>query len=631
MRLRPSPRARIILACLAAVSTATTGLRADDVHLADGTIMVLSTADAKAMRSALEASDTGRLLADPEIRKIGANLKKGFAGLMEKGMREAAASAPDGTDPAAMQAKMTAFLDLGKAYFDALCEDVSGRAAFSLGIALDPALPTPVPNLILEFGGTDRLHAMHGQLIDAMAAMDEGGPSKTEFAAGGFQFSGLEESGMGLYFGRKGDRFVIGTHRPGLADYIAAWEAGTERLGAQTFYKNAFAATGTGQLNLFVGLSPLWTMAMGMLAGMPAAEGEPNPAAMMQALGLTDIPGMAMTATWTPQGASTRSFIGMTGRRGVLRLVPSENLPLALPPFAPTEVVTANTTRLELSRILDVVRDLLALAPEQERASFEEGLVQAQTMLGSSLAEILADFEGTVFNATPADAAPMNPMAMMMGGGAGLDLALAFRLKSKERLQKLFATLAAPELTEGMMSKQEIAGREVWSMMLPLGAAPIQVATAIDGEWLILATGTEPIRKCFERADSGKGLATNEGYNALVNRLGGATGMMVGYTDTGKSMGQWLDMVRPILGMVPMFVPDIAQNPELLFLFDVANLPSGALLQKYLGATVTRGRVTDGGLLFDAWAPTKNAPKPEATPPAEGKPAEAGAKTGSLR
>jgi hypothetical protein len=438
--------------------------------------------------------------------------------------------------------------------------------------------------------------------------------------------SATEESGMGLFFGRKGDRFVVGSHRAGLAEYIAAWEAGTERLGAQPFYKSAFAATGTGQMNLFVGLSPVWTMALGMMAGMPVEEGEPNPAAIMQSMGLTDIQGMTMTATWTPQGASSRSFIAMAGRRGLLRLVPSENLALALPPFAPSEVVSASTTRLELSQILNVVRDLMALAPAEDKAEFEAGLASSQEMLGSSVDEILGDLEGTVFTATPADAAPMNPMAMMMGGGAGLDLSFAFRLRAKERFQKLFTTLGNPEISQGMVTKSDIAGREVWSMMVPLGAAPMQIACAIDGDWLIFGTGTAPIQKAIERADSGKNLGTNEGYNGLVQRLGGASGMMIGFTDTGKSMAQWLDMVRPILAMVPMFVPDLAQNPEVLFLFDVANLPSGMLLEKYLGATVTRGRITEGGLLFDAWSPTKSAPKTE-----EAKPAEAGAKAGAQR
>lgn len=642
MRVRPSSCARLFLACLLAASAAAPGLRADDLHLAGDTVFVISTGDAKAMQTALESSDVGRLLADPEMRRITDNLKKGFAGLMEKGMQEAAASAPEGTDPAALQAKMKAFLDLGKGYFDALCEDMSGRAAFSLGIAMDPTLPTPVPNVLIEFGGTDRLHAMHGQLIDSMLALDEGGAKKAEFAAGGFQFLGMEEEGLGLYIGRKGERFVIGTHRGGLTDYITAWEAGTERLGAQPFYKNAIAATGSGQLNLFVALTPLWNLATGMAAGMPVEEGQPNPMAMVQSLGLTDVQGISLSASWTPQGASSRSFISMNGRRGLLRLVPTENLALAIPPFAPADVISANTLRLELSQILNVIRDGMALAPEASRTEFEAGLVQAQAMLGSSVDELLGDLEGTVFNASAADAAPMNPMAMMMGGGMGMDLSYAFRLKSKERFQKLFATLADPAgVTQGMLTKQDISGREAWSMVVPMGAAPMQLAFAIDGEWLIVSTGTEGIRKSFERADSGTNLAGNAAYNGLVQRLGGATGMMIGYTDTGKSAAQGIEMLRPILGMIPLFVPDLQQSPELLFVFDPANLPSGALFEKYLGATVSRARVTEGGLFIDAWAPTKSAPKaeepktggtqPSAPKPADAKPAEAGVKPGSGR
>jgi hypothetical protein len=174
-----------------------------------------------------------------------------------------------------------------------------------------------------------------------------------------------------------------------------------------------------------------------------------------------------------------------------------------------------------------------------------------------------------------------------------------------------------------------------------MGAAPMQLAFAIDGEWLIVSTGSEGIRKAFERADSGSSLAGNATYNGLVQRLGGATGMMVGYTDTGKSAAQGIEMLRPLLGMIPLFVPDLQQSPELLFVFDPANLPSGALFEKYLGATVSRARVTEGGLFIDAWAPTKSAPKAEepktgetqpATPkPADAKPEEAGVKPGSGR
>lgn len=611
MLTRPLALAGALLAGLAATSAISTAARADDVHLADSTVFVMSTGDWKAMKTAIDASDMGRFLADPEIRRIGQTLKTGISGLIQKGIEEASHSAGEATDGAAMKEKMHGLLALGKDYCTSLCEDMSGRVSFSIGMMMDPEQGEPQPNIICEFGGTDRVHAMHEQLIGNIITMSEGKATRTHFSSGGYDFSGIEEEGLGLFFGRKGDRFLLGVHHAGIVDYLDAVAGSTVRLGNVPFYKSATAATGRGQLSSFVNLTPVWQIAMGLIAMMPVSEGDPNPAAVIQALGLTDLQGMASTVTWSPKGVSNKTFVGMVGRRGLLRLVPTENKALAPPPFAPTSVLSANTLRLELAQIMNVVRDILALAPPEEIAEFNAGLAQASGMFGFTVDELLSDLEGSVFYASPAGAAAMNPMAMMMGGGMGLDLSFGIKLVSKERFQKLLATMLNPELTQGMLTKQEVSGREVWSMMVPAGPAAMQLAVAFEGDWLIFATGTETLKKAFSRVDSGENLSGNTAYGSLIEMVGGSSGMMLSYTDSGKSTAQMLEMIRPMLGMIPLFVPDVQQNPELLFFFDPANLPSGATIEKYFGTTVTRGRVADGGILIDGWTPTVSAPKKE--------------------
>lgn len=606
MKLRSSSLAGSVLALLAIVGTAPSA-HAADAHLGESTVFLFSTPDIGALKTAMEGSDAGLFLKDPEIRKIGESLEKGIRGLVGP-MLDQIAAGSGMEDPAAQKAKMEEFLTFASSYKDALCEDIQGRVAVSIELMMDPAAGMPMPNLVLEFGGTDRLHEMHVQYLDLM--IENGGediPPKSSFSASGFEFTGLidEAQGMGLIIGRKGDRFLMGINKAGLEQYVAACEAGTERLGALPFYKKATAAAGTGSLNAFVNMSSLWGMIMMAMSSMPTSEGEPNPVQIIQSMGLTDFQGMASSTSWTPEGASSRSFIALEGRRGMMRLVPSENASLALPPFAPSDVVNATTARLELSQFIAVMRDIIALAPPEKIAEFESGLTQAKEMLGFSVEELLGDLEGTIFAATPSDAPPLNPMAMMMGGGAGLQFSIGMKVKSKDKFITMMDKMSAPEVSNGMMSKAQVAGRDVWSLSAPNPQMPMTFSVGFEGDWLILGSGAGKMEEIYGRVDSGKGLTTNAGYQSLVQRVGGASGMMVAYKDTGKSLAQGADMIRPLLGMVPMFVPDLAAQPELLFFFDPMNIPSSAVLQKYFGPNITRGRIADGGIMIDAWSPSK--------------------------
>ena len=215
----------------------------------------------------------------------------------------------------------------------------------------------------------------------------------------------------------------------------------------------------------------------------------------------------------------------------------------------------------------------------------------------------------------------MNPMAMMMGGGAGLDLSFALKLNSKDRFEKLFTMLANPEMTQGMISKQAVSGREVWAANIPMGPMPIQLAVAFEKDWLIFGTGVETLKKAFAQTDSGQSLAGNAAYQGIMSKVGGMNGMHIQFADQGKVLSQTLDAFRPMVGMLPMFVPELAQQPDLLFLFDPTILPSSTTIQKYFGDQASSTRIVAGGIMMDTWAPSKTAPK---KPDAEKKPAGTG-------
>ncbi len=147
--------------------------------------------------------------------------------------------------------------------------------------------------------------------------------------------------------------------------------------------------------------------------------------------------------------------------------------------------------------------------------------------------------------------------------------------------------------------------------MMPV---PLEVTMSFDGDWMLMGTSRKFMTDAFKRADGEARLATNTAYQKALAAVGGDSGMMVKYEDVGTTLSQMADMIRPMLGMVPMFVPDLGAQPELLFFFDPANIPSSATIQKYYGVSVQRCSVTSGGLLVEQWMPRKSGKKEEKKP-----------------
>ena len=339
MKVRTFLRGSAFSAALAIViGSGAPSLRAADGHLSDSTVFVMSTEDWSAVRTSMKGSDQGKFFADPEILRIRDSLKKGVMALIETTMKEQAAMAPEGVDTEKMQALAKEAISKLTDYAGTLSGGMSGRVALSIGIMMDPSLPVPV-NLVFEFGGNDEIHTKNQELLDLIQSGSEGAASRASFELHGFQVNAVEQGGMGIFIGRKGDRFIAGLHKAGLADYLGAVKENTVRLGNDAFYKSAMGAVGPGSMKTFLNMQPVWGMAMGMLAGLPTAEGEPNPVVVMQSLGVTGFKGMAASGQCGPSGMGQRSFIGMEGRAGLMRLIPTENKSLAPPPFAPSSVL----------------------------------------------------------------------------------------------------------------------------------------------------------------------------------------------------------------------------------------------------------------------------------------------------
>jgi len=618
MKLVPMPRSLARLSLVLAVAlifSSGSPLPAGEVHLKADTLLVISSPDWRQAANEMKASDLGQFIADPEIRRILDNVGKGAKEMMKGTIKEEVAGRPEAgdLDPAMIEKTISMISEFIPKYCGALCTQMTGRMMIAFGLDMNPAMPIPVPNLVIEFGGTDEIAALNGEVLDFAAASDEG-MSRNSFELNGYQMQSVEADGFALFIGRNEDRFIIGLNRASLEDYLTACEAGTVRLGAQPFYQQAKAAVGAGSIQLFHQTKPIWDMAMALGSMMPPTEGEPSPAEMINSMGLNQFQGFAMGVNWSAEGVRSKNFFGINGRNGLMRLIPSENQSLAPPPFAPSEAISATTARVELSQLIPMIEDLMKMGPEGEMAEFDAGLATFEEFAGVSLKTLLSDLEGTIFMATPAGSAGLNPMGMMMGGGGSLDLGFALKLKSKDRFVQLLTNMQNPEITQGLLSKEEVSGRDLWSMDLPMMPVPLEVTMSFDGDWMLMGTSRKFMTDAFKRADGEARLATNTAYQKALAAVGGDSGMMVKYEDVGTTLSQMADMIRPMLGMVPMFVPDLGAQPELLFFFDPANIPSSATIQKYYGVSVQRCSVTSGGLLVEQWMPRKSGKKEEKKP-----------------
>lgn len=578
--------------------------RAGDAHLDASTILLLSFDDWGAMSSEAKASDFGRFMKDPEIKAIMTRLQPAFMEMMKSMMAEELESGPASSLPGGGE-KMA---EIGERLMGAamsiggrMCENMTGRTAISISLLLDPTAPLPM-NLIFEFGGGEEIQKAVDEMFSLLEKESEGEMKARTIEIEGQKGRCIESDGAGIFVVRSGERFTAGVHEASLRAHLKSMEAGAVRLGNVPFYKKAMGAVGEGRMKFFMNLEPVWSMAMPMLSGLAADMGEPSPMAVISALGLQQFQGVAASGSMSAAGSRERAFFGISGRSGLMRLIPTENRPLAPAAFAPADAISATSIRLELAQVIPALRDVVrTLAGEEEMQGMEEMLAGTQMMLGFTVEELLGDLEGTIFTFSPSGPAP-DLMSMMMMGGS-IDTCFGIRMSSRERLDGLLGMFSDPQISQGMVSKQEIAGRSAYVVnAAPAMGMPLQICTTIEGDWWLIATSAKALRESLERADSGKGLRGNAAIAQLMGEVGGTSGMMVGFANAGQQLANALDAVRPLLGMAPMMMPELA-DPSMMFLFDPTILPSSATVKKYFGVQATRVSIVDGGILQERWTP----------------------------
>lgn len=576
------------------------------------TIIVFSVPDWQQSLSTSADSDVARFMAEPAVAETIERLTTGFTNLISNSFE------------ADEDSKNT--FNMVWEHAARMHGEMTGQFVFGVGYRMDPDMGMPMPNVVVDFHAPAEFGDTHRKMLDMLKqGMEAGGQMAipASFAIGDVEFSGLEMMpGVGIYIGQFEDHHVIGTNKASLQGYLATGDTAVgERFGSTTIYKAAENTLRRGDTAFYFNMDAIWNLTpmMDMMAGGGLGGGEgaldPSPSKMISAIGLDGVNGIAGKSYYSADGSGADVIVAMKGRPGILGIIPAENGDITLPAVIPADSSSAFLMRMNFSKVFDIVTNIGSAIegrdPEEMRAEVDAGLEEMKEMTGIDVKSIVASLEGSVFGFTPPadpDAPPPNPMAMMMGGGMGPSMMFnfGFKINDREPWEAAMGKLGGPEMMGPALKKEEFQGREVWSFD-PLGDVPPEFAGdgpqfvpgwVFEDDWLMISMAKDDLLEMLRLADDegGSHLGSSGGSARIISKVKSTQGMSISLQDTGKQLSQSADILRPLLGILPLMAPEIAGNEDFLFLFDPSNIPESELFSKYFGWTATRVSVVPEGL-----------------------------------
>ncbi len=592
-------------------------------------VVVWTVDDWQTEREQGQDTDYARFFNEPSVQATAERLISGVSGLISGGLEE--------------QPEMMDDLTMVWEHLSNLGEQMTGEFVLGVGYRMDMGMP--MPDLIVDFHGPAEFGVVHQEILTKMQTMIEAGgqpASRRKFSIGDVEFSGIEVMpGVGLYIGQFEDHHLIGTSKNGLEEYLAEGDTAVgERFNSTEIYKLAQTHLKRGSTHSFLNLDALWNlipmmdMALGdsgpgfgessagedlpPLPGQDFSPTEPDmtPSKIIAALGFEAICGLASSGYIEDGGVGSDIVVGLEGRPGVTGLVPQANSDITIPGFVPEGTSNFSLVRYELSNIFDIVIGIAAVFdgrdPEEIAAEMEAGLQMAKMTTGVGVMELVDSIEGTICFFTPpqeAGESAFDPMAMMMGGGApSFPVVVGMKLANRGPFDKLMDSLGRPELMGAALQKDEFMGRDLWSFD-PLGDVPPEFAGegssvlpswCVEGDWLIFSTAAEEVQASLRLIDGegGSPFGSDKRTAAAFSKVKATQGNGISMANLGESLSQAADILRPLLGLLPLIAPDLGGDENMLFLFDPENIPESELFRKYFGWQASRTSIVEGGVRF---------------------------------
>ena len=590
-------------------------------------VVVWTVDDWQAEREQGQDTDYARFFNEPSVQAIAERLISGIGELVSGGLEE--------------QPEMMDDLTMIWEHLSNLGEQMTGEFVLGVGYRMDMGMP--MPDMIVDFHGPAEFGVVHQEMLTKIQTMIEAGgapASRRKFSIGDVEFSGIEMMpGVGLYIGQFEDHHLIGTSKNGLEEYLAEGDTAVgERFNSTRIYKLAQTHLKRGTSHGFVNMDALWNltpmldMAIGGSAsefGEPSVDGdlpplpgqdpspsepEMKPSKIIAALGLEAISGIASSSYIEEGGVGNDIVMGLEGRPGITGLIPQANSDITIPAFVPEGTIGLSLMKYDLSNIFDIGISIAAMLdgsdPEEIAAEMEAGLQMAKMTTGVDVMELIDSIEGTLCFFTPprkTGEPAIDPMAMMMGGGApSFPVVLGLKLANRGAFDKLMGSLGRPEMMGAALQKDEFMGRDLWGFD-PLGDVPPEFAGegpsvlpswCVEGDWLIFSTAAEEVQAALRLIDGegGAPFGSDKRTAAAFAKVMATQGNGISMSNVGENLSQAADLLRPLLGLLPLIAPDLASDENMLFLFDPENIPESELLRKYFGWQASRTSIVEGGL-----------------------------------
>ncbi|MBT6967278.1 MAG: hypothetical protein HOA02_00620 [Planctomycetes bacterium] len=600
---------------------------ADGDRLGKYSVVVWTVDDWQAEREQGQDTDYARFFNEPSVQAIAERLISGIGELVSGGLEE--------------QPEMMDDLTMIWEHLSNLGEQMTGEFVLGVGYRMDMGMP--MPDMIVDFHGPAEFGVVHQEMLTKIQTMIEAGgapASRRKFSIGDVEFSGIEMMpGVGLYIGQFEDHHLIGTSKNGLEEYLAEGDTAVgERFNSTRIYKLAQTHLKRGTSHGFVNMDALWNltpmldMAIGGSAsefGEPSVDGdlpplpgqdpspsepEMKPSKIIAALGLEAISGIASSSYIEEGGVGNDIVMGLEGRPGITGLIPQANSDITIPAFVPEGTIGLSLMKYDLSNIFDIGISIAAMLdgsdPEEIAAEMEAGLQMAKMTTGVDVMELIDSIEGTLCFFTPprkTGEPAIDPMAMMMGGGApSFPVVLGLKLANRGAIDKLMGSLGRPEMMGAALQKDEFMGRDLWSFD-PLGDVPPEFAGegpsvlpswCVEGDWLIFSTAAEEVQAALRLIDGegGAPFGSDKRTAAAFAKVMATQGNGISMSNVGENLSQAADLLRPLLGLLPLIAPDLASDENMLFLFDPENIPESELFRKYFGWQASRTSIVEGGL-----------------------------------
>ena len=253
--------------------------------------------------------------------------------------------------------------------------------------------------------------------------------------------------------------------------------------------------------------------------------------------------------------------------------------------------------------------------PDEMRAMLDIQMEMMAGELGFDPRELLDAMEGSIVIASPEanenEPLMQNPMEMMMGSSSSGNFMI--RMRDRKVFDRIMEVMAGPEMMGAMVKKDSFMEREVWTYD-PLGDMPPEFAGqgpalapswTMTDEWLVVAMSNDDLKSMIRSSEGeGRKFTDNPEIKDVLAQVKASQGMGSAFTDMGENLATGANVLRPLLGFLPLMAGDLAQNEDLLFLFDPSNIPESDLFRKYFGWSASRMSIVEDGVklyTFSEW------------------------------